>query len=205
MTIQEAISKLQNIRNEIAPGGQGLSTIMRAACFGSLATVKERIHAQGKGSNGDDIGQYNKTTPLYVNPKNSPKQFVPQGKNEIKPRRVGVFDIENHRRRNVAVKELNRERKTKYFNSYDDFKTEIGRNEIGKVNLFLFGGLQNQLNVIAQGQNIGIGWSDLSFFKRAQALELKYGKKIWALTNDERKLAIDAGQTALNEFIDAVS
>lgn len=85
----------------------------------------ERIFEQGKNAQNGSIGQYNDSKPIYVNPDRSPKKFRPRGKNSGK----GTF-------------KNGKSRKSKYFNSYKDFRKSIGR-PTGKVNLVLSGSLQS--------------------------------------------------------------
>lgn len=217
MTIHELTFKLQYIQASFQPGGEGTMSVMRAACFGALAEVKTRIHEQGKAVDGSDIGRYNTSNPLYVNPDNSPLSFTPLGKNQTSAKLksgFGRFSVKTHKEVKVSVKENDKERKTKYFGSYSDFKSFIGRNELGKVNLFLFGGLSSQLKVLdLPNGKFGLGWvpgeavegnkgkSKFSFYGRAMALETKYGKKIWGINGNEKQLVIDSAQEAANDFI----
>lgn len=220
MSPKEFAAKLTKLKLGLLPDGEGTSTIMRAACYGALAQIKQRIHGEGQAADNSDIGQYNKTTPLYVNPLNSPKSFKPLGKNavyNIKEKKFVDFDNVHIEYKKVLKKGQHKfvngkDRKTKYFPSYDAFKTEIGRNEIGKVNLFLFGGLSSQFTVIAMGAGFGLGWIPgemiaegvkkqvFSYYQRAKALELKYAKRIWGLSVAEKELSINAGQDAANKY-----
>lgn len=208
-TLSEFVGQLQVLRQSLNNGSEEMNNIIRATCYGVLPEIKTRIHGEGLASDGADIGQYNKTKPLYVNPLNSPVQFTPVGKGQTRAKKAIVND------KRVSVKPNGDKRKTKYFNSYDEFKTAIGRNEIGKVNFLVFGGMQNQLAVIAGDEGFGIGWipgqmgeenekkdkPTTTYYERAKFFEIKYGKKIWGLTEAELSQAIQFAQKATNEYI----
>jgi hypothetical protein len=83
----------------------------------------ERIFEEGKTAQGNTLG-YNTTDPLYVNPKNSPKNFQKKGKE-------GKTKFDN-----------GKDHKTGYFDSYADFRRAIGKTT-SFMNLNLFGVFQN--------------------------------------------------------------
>lgn len=87
------------------------------------AIQSERIFLQGKNKSGNDIGDYSPNE-VHINPKNSPKNFTPRG-------------------RNGKTKKKNGEPyKTGYFANYLEFKKTIGRNKnTNTVDLILFGEL----------------------------------------------------------------
>jgi len=125
----------------------------------SVQQIGNRIFEDGKKTDGSVIGQYNSTTPLYINPKNSPKSFKPEGK----PIKVGTVkkgkrngqDIEL--RNTVRLVEKNVvEHKTRWFASYKDFRNQIGR-RIDFVNLTLSGDFKSDFRkgkAIAQATKI---------------------------------------------------
>lgn len=86
----------------------------------------QRIFKEGRKSDGSDIGQYNSTNPLYVNPKTSPGNTSgikpPRGKNGDTHFKSGKKEGQAH--------------KTTYVESYRAYKGLIGRNN-DKVNLRL--------------------------------------------------------------------
>lgn len=188
MNLITFITQLKSVKETLQPGGEGYNTVLREIALGSLGLIKMRIHEEGKAVDGSDIGQYNKTTPLYVNPNNSPVKFTPAGK--PKP---------GKKQRKTKVN--GKERKTRYFTSYDDFKTYIGRNELNKVNLFLTGDLQNQFTVIATDKGFGLGWTNEEKLIIAKAMEVKYGKVIYGLSEDERQKALQTGTDVANEVV----
>ena len=173
LNIAQTMEKLQSVTD----------TVMRTVATSMLGEVKTRIHERGEAADGSDIGQYNTTNPLYVNPKNSPRGFVPVGK-----------------RGAVKFKSAGLPHKTRYFDSYKDFRTEIGR-PVDKVNLSLSGQLNSQFVVIATDDGYGLGWNNSEMPERAEGLTKKYGKEIWALTDTEQTKAVEIAQDTLNQLL----
>jgi hypothetical protein len=204
MTLESFIAKMEGVRNDLQSGSAGVQTVLQAGCNSTLEVVRQRIHEAGKAADGSDIGQYNKTRPLYVNPQNAPVSFTPAGK--ILNRSVTSIKGKGKKKSSTGTKP----HLDKYFESYDAFKSFIGGS--GKVNLVLYGGLSGQFSVVAQNNVVGLGWlpglategnrkSGLSYFALAQALEAKYGKRIWALTEQERRVAIETVSTSINQIV----
>lgn len=152
---------------EIEPEKQ-LNAI-RVGALSMLALVRSRIHQDGLASDGNKIGDYS-TSPIYISASANPgRSFAP---NTGKTGRDRFADGRPH--------------KSKYFSGgYSQFKTEIGRNELGSVNLSLSGQLDNQLQLIETNSGYGYGWQDTEKLERAEALESKYSKEIWMLTDSE--------------------
>ena len=69
--IQQLEKQIMSFINSKAYG-QAISTV--------LSDYVERIFEEGKNSNEAQIGKYNSTKSLYVNPQYSPKKFQPKGK-----------------------------------------------------------------------------------------------------------------------------
>jgi len=197
------LKALRDKVKDLLPGGAGYDRIMRTVATDTLAAMKKRIHQDGLAADGGDIGRYDKTHPLYVNPNNSPISFTPLGKGQTKAKKAGAgyFSIKSHKEVMISVRESGKPRMTRYFESYDAFKSFIGRNP-GKVNLSLTGGLNNQFVVIGDpnSNGYGLGWINDDFFKRAKALEHKYSKQIWALTAEEKKQVIQVAEFEVSKI-----
>lgn len=71
------------------------------------------------------------------------------------------------------------------------------------MNLTLSGQLASQFSVIESAAGYGLGWTDEEKVNRALAFESKYGKKIWALTDDEKNMAIAMAQKITNDAFSA--
>lgn len=168
------VSSLTTKLESFQTGGEDYDALLRTVTTSMIGVVKNRIHEKGKASDGTVIGTYSKK-PTYISLSASPRKFRPKGKNS-----------------NKAVFKNGNPRMSGYFSGgYEQFKTEIGRNQLGTVNLSLSGQLNSQLTVVPTSRGYGFGWPDREKLIRARALEKKYKKKIWALTEGERKQVSD--------------
>ena len=192
----DVIRSLNGKIESFLPGAAGYESLLRTVSTTLLADVKTRIHEQGKASDGTDIGKYS-TKPMYVSLKsnigNAGKFGRPVGKTGKSKFKKGKRAGQDHTSR--------------YFpGGYNEFKTAIGRNQLGKVNLSLSGDMNSQLTIQPTEKGFGFGWPDGtgkgSKFLRAQALEKKYGKKIWSLTDNEKTKTITL---AKNYIVNALS
>jgi len=156
-------------------GGVEHDRIGRIGAESMLAEVRERIHSKGLSADNSSIGQYSRK-PIYVSLKSNVgnnKSFgQPAGKNGNTTFSSG------------------KKHKAKYFGEgYSQFKTAIGRNQLGSVNLTLSGTMQNQLAVLPKSGGYGLGFQNAELLKRALFFEQKkYKKQIWALSIDEKEL-----------------
>jgi hypothetical protein len=182
------IAKLES--NELA------DRVAKVVASEMLGEIRVRIHQEGKAADGNDIGQYS-TEPLYVGVKqnqNIGRSFgAPLGK-EFNGKRRSKFE---------SGKKAGQQHASRYFaDGYKGYKTTIGRNQLGRVNLSLSGQLDAQLVLIQSPLGWGLGWFDSEKYKRAVALQAaKYKKKIWALTSEEAEKAVStAEREVLNAF-----
>ncbi len=130
MTVEEYNAKLSDFIVELKQKNIPFDRAVQS----SVQQVGNRIFVEGKKTNGEPIGQYNTTDPLYVNPdKDSPKTFPKKGKEG-----------------NTKFKD-GKDHKTGYFDSYADFRAEIGR-PIDTINLVLSGDLQSDFRKAEAGQ-----------------------------------------------------
>ena len=157
-------SRLQQIK----PGGAVYDKAMNEAADTQLRTSAQRIHASGTASDGSVIGRYS-TSPIYVNPKNSPSTLQPVGKTgKTNFARTGQPHL------------------TRYFDQgYKDYRQQMGL-AADKVVLTLRGELREGLSVIRTSTGYGLGWTDASLYELSQRLEERYGKKIWSPTTQEK-------------------
>jgi hypothetical protein len=150
-----------------------LDAAISAAADEQLSLTRDRIHVRGIASDGTDIGQYS-STPIYVNPQNSPSAFQPMGKTG---RTVFASTGQQH--------------VTRYFDQgYREFRQAAGLSA-DKVVLTLRGDLRDQLTVIKTSNGYSLGWTDESLYDLSQMLEKKYAKPIWTPTAGERYLAVE--------------
>ncbi len=180
--IDKVVSSLKADLASFYKGGENYNACLRAVASSTLGQMQERIHEQGKASGGEDIGQYS-AKPIYVNPKESPKKFTPLGKNKKAKFKSG------------------KPKQTRYFaDGYKGFKTFIGRNILGKVNLSLSGQLNKQWTLQPTSDGWGLGWADAEKYNRAKGFEKKYHKPIYDLTKEE----IENVEHSANDYIDAI-
>ncbi len=161
---------ISNILGKLS--GANLDAMNAEIATSLQASNLRRIHNDGLNVNLTRIGRYSKNE-LYVNPKNSPKKFVPIGKTGKK-----VF------------KSTGKEHKTKYFkNGYGEFRSSIGR-ESSFVNLQLTGGLKAAYKIKKEGNNSYVidFWSK-KYSDRADNLVEHFGDTpIWGITRNDNKL-----------------
>lgn len=175
--LNPVIQKLTDINGEFG------NNLLREVATTQLAEMRVRIFEEGKDENNGVIGNYS-TKPIYVNPNNSPKKFETIGK-------TGRKEFEDGRKH-----------KTKYFaQGYKGFKTEIGRNQIGTVNLSLSRDFQNKMTIIGTSDGWGIGWLEDEKYKRALHFQNKYRKQIFSQTDEEKEKTLVVINSYLNENI----
>lgn len=176
--IQEVLKPIVQKLTEIESGELG-NNLLREIATTQLAEMKSRIFEDGQDASNTAIGQYS-VKPIYVNPNNSPKKFTTKGKTG----KSKFADGTPH--------------KTRYFaQGYKGFKSEIGRNILGTVNLSLTREFQNKMTIVATNDGWGIGWLEDEKYKRALHFEQKYRKKIFAQTEQEKEIT----QNVINNFI----
>lgn len=169
--------KLNSFKNENKP--------FAIAVFDTHAKAAQRIFENGLATDNSKIGTYDSTTPIYINPDDSPKKFATQGKGGKKTKLNG------------------KGYKTRYFSGYREFRNIIG-SESSFVNLSLFGNLRsnfrggitkenaNKYTVTLRGEN-----GDKSF-----GLESKYGA-IFSLTESEKENIIKINRLELIRELNA--
>lgn len=189
--IGPVISSLNGKISSFLPGAENYDGLLRTVATSMIGVVKTRIHEEGKASDGNIIGEYS-TKPLYIgssaNPGNKKLFGKPVGK-------TGKTEF-------ASGKKKGQSHTSKYYKGgYKQFKTEIGRNQLGTVNLSLSGQLNKQMNVQPTSKGYGYGWPDTEKLKRAIALEKKYNKQIWALTEEEKVQVIEISQNYVKRVI----
>ena len=122
MTIDEYRDKIKKQAEAIISG----KAVFTAAST-TVSHMSTRIFVEGKNSNGTQIGNYNTTDPLYVNPLVTKKKFPLKGKNGNEKFKSG------------------KSHKTGYFDSYADFRKEVGR-PVAFVNLVLTSDLKKNFD-----------------------------------------------------------
>ena len=170
MTIDQYIAELRKQKKELA----STKAVFLAASTAHADAV-ERIFTAGNATSGQDIGNYNKKDPIYVNPLDAPRGFAPKGKN-------GKTTFKNGNKH-----------KTRYFESYSDFRANQGRRN-DKVNLDLFGDLKSDF------ENSLVRISNTAFesairrednIDKALGNQSRFNKAIFAASDEERATFTD--------------
>lgn len=168
MTTNEFIGKQEQMWSKIAAG-----EALEIAAIETHRKMANRIFNEGGAKEGQ-IGQYNSTDPIYINPAKSPKKFTPQGK----------YGDKVHKNKQPY--------KTRFFPSYKNFRQTIGR-PTDKVNLNLSSNMERDFVTGIKKVN-NLTW--VSAFKRPENVLKKRGaerhfkKPIFSLTKGERELFI---------------
>jgi len=190
-----------------------INTVVRIVATTMQSELKNRIHEEGKAANEGDIGQYS-TKPTYIDGSafqaNKLQPFVgkPKEGKVSKFEKVTTTNLKTKKTKTIGkigVFENGNVRQSTYVkNGYSEYKTRIGRNTIGKVNLSLSGQLNAQFVLIGIPNGWGLGWQDTEKYLRARALEKKYGKLIWGLSKDEELEVQRIANYEVQRMIDAI-
>ncbi len=134
------------------------------------ASNVRRIHNNGLNTRMQKIGRYSKT-PLYVNPKNSPRRFQPKGKTG-----------------KTVFTKTGKPHVTRYFgDGYAGLRKITGR-ETSFVNLQLTGGLKSAWMIRKLSNGMGIGFWTKKYAERAVRIEEHFGEtEIWGITATDKK------------------
>ncbi len=165
------------------PQGVIRDKLLRGIAVNMGGEIRRRIHVDGLKTDGTDIGKYNDTDPIYVNPKDSPRSFKPEGK----PRKTGVF--KSGKKKGQDRFEGNKKNKTKYFESYKSFRDYVGV-QTNKVNLSLSAEMENDFKAVADdpiktNTGYGLGFTNPINALKAEGQEERYGE-IYSLTEIEK-------------------
>lgn len=145
-------------------------------CFGVVvsdvhAMQTQRIFVGGKNSQNSNIGSYNTSNPLYVNPKYAPKKFPTRGKN-------GATKFKN-----------GKQHKAGYFTSYSAFRQNQGR-QTAFVDLRLSGALFRDYasSIVRIDNKYIVGVKNKDNADKLQGAIKKYGATVFRLTPNELKI-----------------
>ncbi len=156
------------------------------------ALRSERIFTDGKNSSGSNIGQYNDSNPLYVDPSKVPGSLKPGGKGEFAiASTFNPFDKKKQKVKSVR-QEKKRGNKLRYFGSYKEFRQAIGR-QTSVVDLNLWGDLKSNFENRSRGNPEAVKIADNEYHvgldsensKKKEGLEDKYGE-IFPHTDEEK-------------------
>lgn len=189
--VKDVTLKYINALEQLKKGSEGYDSTLREVATTMRGELTRRIHSEGKNSANATIGEYS-TKPIYVSVNNN------VGRSFGRP--IG----KTGRSKFESGKKKGQDHKSRYFaGGYKEYKTAIGRNRLGTVNLSLSGQLANQFSVIATSNGYGLGWNNTEMFERAGHLEKKYGQgsKVWALTEDEKTLTAEIVNNRIKKLL----
>lgn len=178
----KVIDKLIIDLGELSGKGRIGTTLIRSVAFGQLAEMRRRIRFEGLAADGSVIGQYSRKPAYFSKAGNVGQDFGrPLGK-PYNGKRRSVF---------AGGKKAGQDHLTRYFEKgYYQYKTVIGRNVLGTVNLSLSGNMLDQMNVYPTAKGWGIGWTGGDFGERAMGFQKKYKKIIFGMSAREKELAL---------------
>lgn len=192
MTAQQFKDRLLKIAEQIKTD----NIPFKIGTYTVVAEQAKRIFSEGKNTDGKKA-QYNKTTPLYLNPAttfNGGKLGEPVGKNGDKVFKSGIKKGQPH--------------KTVYLESYYDYREKIGR-ETEFVNWELSGDLKldfenPQGNVptpikVSENEYLS-GLKRSENIKKREGLENKYGR-IFFLSEEEKKVFYETVSFELRKLL----
>lgn len=164
MSTQEYISSLHQ-KFDILKSGQ----LIGVAAQDTHSKMVERVFEDGHNAQDSEIGGYNSSKPLYVNPKNSPRNFPTKGKS-------GDSKFEDGKLH-----------KTGYFSSYKAYREAVGR-QTGRVDLVMFGNLKSDFSkavIRLDTLKFASSVSRVESSEKIKGIESKYGN-VFRLTPKER-------------------
>lgn len=182
MTGPEWVKKQKDRLKELASG-----KALEVAALDTHTIMADRIFNQGKAADGSEIGKYNATDPIYVNPRNSPRKFGGQGK-----------DGDTRKKNGSSYK-------TKFFKSYQDFRAAIGR-ETAHVNLDLSGMLRSDFIAGLRKKSANewiVSLKRKNNSNKAAGAETHFGKRIFALTKSERENFVEVMKEYTQQVLNA--
>ena len=141
----------------------------------AMASVRKRVHVDGKDSNNNDIGKYS------------------AGYLKV---RSGVYsDSKPLKKGSKAVKSAGSFSKGK---SKGSQRPKYQRGTDPKVILSLTRQMESDMILIPLENGCGIGYSNVDNFKKSQYNEKTYRKKIFSLTKNEISTIYEVGQEFIN-------
>lgn len=154
-----------------------ISLIMAESVAGEMAN---RIHKEGKDSNGQQIGSYSAGYMKVRTGDFGNSKRVSRGKNEGKPKDSGVIS----RGPNKGTP-----------------RTKYNRTNDTTVVLSLTRQMENDFGIVPTTTGYGIGYKNELNYNKSQWAEEKYKKDIFSLTSDESEKVLNG----VNEYINALS
>lgn len=206
MTPQEFIKDIQKKAAAIVKENIPLAIAVRTV----VALTTQRIFADGKNSSDTNIGQYDTSRAMYINPDASPRLGADKAS--------GVSGLQKVGKTGESAFKNGKAHKTAYVANYKDFRNKIGR-RIDKVNLNLTGQLASdfanakidpnfaKININEKDFKVNANTYVVSLKNAFNAikrdgLEKKYGT-VFQPTPEERKKFFDTANFELYRQLNA--
>jgi hypothetical protein len=205
MTPEQFIQDLRSKAEQIILENKPFAIAVRT----SIALTTQRIFADGENSSGSNIGSYDTSRPLYINPDKSPRTGADKPK--------GVEGLKKAGKNGDTKFKNGNDHKTAFVNNYKDFRNRIGR-RIDVVNLNLTGQLQsdfanaetafNQVAKIDENRfkvdanTYEVTLKNAFNIKKKKGLEEKYGT-IFQPTEQEKNTLARVADFELNKLLNA--
>lgn len=172
-----------NMNSVVASMTQKLNSVnlfdqmLRTIATNTLAAMKQRIHKDGKDSSGNQIGTYSDGYMAVRTGVFKTNEVYKSGKNKGKQKPVGVF--------------------TKGANKGEP-RPRYNRTADTKVIISLTRQMENDMTVIPTENGYGIGYLNNDNALKVGYVEHTYAKDIFALTEQEKQIAIDTAKEFVN-------
>jgi hypothetical protein len=165
-------------------------TVSRAAAVAVLPELKERIHVQGKKSDGNQIGTYSAAYMRIRQGIYNNSEVYKKGNKKGQLKNAGVY----------TDKTIKLNKQTGVFTGEDKIGTariNYNRGSDTKIIISLTRQLENSYTIVATEKGYTIGFLTPLSYKKAEKMTKNYGD-IWLLTEKELELTkLVANETAL--------
>lgn len=168
----ELASRIREVSN---PDG-----LLREIAVSMLPVVKDRIHGDGKASDGAGIGEYSKSYMSVRTGVYKSNEKYSKGKNKGETKNTGSY--------------TRGEKK-------GQLRPKYNRTADRKVVLSLTRQMESDFSVQPTDGGYGLGYNNSENFDKAQWSEATYKKKIFDLTDSEKEQVIEVANEYINKAI----
>lgn len=182
ISVKTSPGVLKGIRDKLALIGNIdiiKERLLRITALNSLSEVKNRIHVDGLDATGSPIGTYSSGYMALRTGQFKRNGKVSKGKNKGETKSKGAF-----------TKGKNKGAVRPNYNRTSDTKVIIS----------LTRQMESDFSVMATDKGYGLGYKNKDNFDKVAFVEQTYGKKIFALTAEEKEKVI----VTANEFINSI-
>jgi len=190
------IKQLEDIKNP--------DQMLRTVAAGVLPELKRRVHIEGRDTAGGQIGTYSPgymvlRTGAYKNA-DTYKKGAKVGKNK----NSGVFTKRGFTKFTQEDEDTVTSSKAFLKVEYEKkARPQYNRTSDTKVILSLTRQMENDLSIVASKNGYGIGFKNPENFRKSQYNEKTYKKRIWGLTEGEKKLAVKIAEDYIEKNLNS--